>query len=268
MRFHRRANLVYHAGDAVDVDYVAAVSELVSGQCRGAPIQWQITTPDKLWKVVTGGRSGILGARLEGRVSCVKLYCDERLRTRVRVAIGRAKAKRAYHNGQRLMQLGIPCARMLGYAERRPTGPAMVIMELIADGKRLDHWIAMCGVQRELVLTLARFIRTMHERGVSHKDLSPRNIMVRLTSKGLGLLLLDYEDVRFSRNLQRKPRLENLHHLHERLARRVSLRDRLRFLHEYVSRDYPAWRAELAARLASSRSKYLQAPPRGDCADV
>lgn len=261
MKFHRKDDILFSADNAVDQDYVGQVSAMVGRRCQGKPCQWRLTAPEMLWKVFVGGRSGILGVRLDGRVACVKVYHDARLRNRLRVAMGLAKAKRAYRNGLRLRQLGIPCAAMLGYAERRPAGPAMVIMELLADARRLDHWIAEHGVTREGVLALARFLRLMHDRGVSHKDLSPRNIMVRPRGEGWDLLLLDYEDVRFSRVLRRQTRLENLHHLNERLALHVSLRNRLRFLREYAPQDYPVWRDELAGRLARSRSKYLQKRP-------
>jgi serine/threonine protein kinase len=123
---------------------------------------------------------------------------------------------------------------------------------------RLDHWAARQRAGRDAIVSLARFLRHMHDQGVAHIDLSPRNILIRTGAGGLEFFLLDYEDVRFAAHLSRRRRLDNLNHLHERTVRLISLRDRLRFLREYAGPDYEAWRDDLSRMIRRSRSKHVQ----------
>ncbi len=239
-------NIVYHSEEPGDLDYIRGVSEIVYAGYDGRGQQWQLTDSDGLWKISLGGRAGVLGVKLRDRVSCVKLYYDGQLRSKLRTLLGFSKGRRAFYNGMRLKQVGIGCPRMLGYAERRPTGPAMVITELISDGIRLDHWMPQQGMQREMVRALARYIRDMHDRGVFHLDLSPRNLLIQpFAGGGYKFFLLDYEDARFTRKVRRRTRLNNLHHLHERVMEFIPLRARVRFLRAYAREDYPAWRDAL-----------------------
>jgi tRNA A-37 threonylcarbamoyl transferase component Bud32 len=233
-----------------DCDYVRAVAEAVYACYPGAGSRWQLVDSDRMWRISFGGRAGVLGVRLDGRTGCVKLFYDERLFNRLRILAGFSKARRAYRHGRRLRQLGVACPEMWGYVERWPGKHGMIVTELIEDAQRLDLWIAQHGVSRDMIGALARFIRHMHDQGVSHMDLSPRNIFVRLHGRDFEFLLLDYEDARFARRVSRRRRLENLHHLHERLAQSVSVRNRLHFLHTYAPEDYKAWRNVLRRRLA------------------
>ncbi len=232
-----------------DRDYIREVCETVYASYSGGADRWQLVDTPQIWQISFGGRAGVVGVRVHGRVSCAKLFYDKRLRNPLRVALGLGKGRRAYRNGVRLGQLGVKCPQMWGYAERRPWGPGMIVTELIQDGKRLDHWIAEHGTSSALACALGRTLRDMHDKGVSHLDLSPRNILVRRCGDSFDFLLLDYEDARFSRQVSRRRRLENLHHLHERMIRLASVRERLRFLRAYAPPDYRAWRDTLRRML-------------------
>jgi tRNA A-37 threonylcarbamoyl transferase component Bud32 len=232
-----------------DHAYVQDVSEMVFAGYTGHGAHWQLVDSDQMWQMSFGGRAGVLGVKLNGRTGCVKLFYDERLRDRLRVRLGFSKGRRAYRNGVRLRRLGVNCPQMWGYAERRPSGPSMIVTELIDDGMRLDHWVSAHGASRGMILALARFVRGMHDRGVSHIDLSPRNILVRPRGEDLDFLLLDYEDARFAARVGTRIRLENLHHLHERMIRFAPVQDRLRFLREYTPQDYRPWRDALRRML-------------------
>ena len=135
----------------------------------------------------------------------------------------------------------------------------MIVMELLAEAERLDRWIARHGTGRALVRSVARFLRHMHDQGVTHVDLSPRNLLVTPAGDGFSVCLLDCEDARFRRRVTPGLRLADLHHLDERLLSAVSLRDRLRFLREYAGPQYPTWRKALGRMIRASRSKYVQA---------
>jgi len=253
MKLHKQDNLLFCSNDERDHDYVRAASQWVLSHYDGQGRHWRPTPSDQLWHVFFGGRSGVVGVRLDGRTCCVKLFYDERLRTKIRTALGFAKGRRAYRNGLRLHQARVKCPQIIGYAERRPFGPALVLSELIDDGMRLDHRARKHGVEPRSVVALARYIRKMHDRGVFHVDLSPRNILIRPDNGGAGFLLLDYEDVRFAHAVSRRIRARNIHHLHERMVPYLSLRDRVRFLRAYAEDDYDVYRDRLRQMIRKSK---------------
>ncbi|MBN1360816.1 MAG: hypothetical protein JW993_09500 [Sedimentisphaerales bacterium] len=253
MRYQETNGTLLYSHRESDLAFVRAVSKEVYTRYPGGADTWRPADPDRMWGISLSPRAGVLGVTINGRTACVKLFYDERLRNRVRTRLGFSKGRRAYRNGVCLGQLGIHCPQMWGYAERRPAGPGMIVTELIGDAARLDEWISNHGASRDMVRTLARFIRDMHDKGVWHVDLSPRNILVRFRAGQLDFLLLDYEDARFAPRVGRRRRLENLHHLHERMVRSIPIRDRLRFLHAYAPPDYRAWRDALHRMLGRSR---------------
>jgi len=240
------------AGDLRDV------AECVYRHYGGDRDRRLVADPGEIREISLGGRAGVVGVRLKGRSWCVKLFYDQRLRTRLRVLLGLAKARRAYRNGLRLDRLDIRCPRMLGYAEKRPGQLPLIVTEWVTEAVGLDQWIARHGVSRPLIASLARFLRHMHDRGVTHLDLSPRNLLAAPSGKGFDLWLLDCEDARFRRHLSERRRLADLHHLDERLLCTVSLRDRLRFLRDYAGPKYPTWRDTLGRMMETSQSKYAR----------
>ncbi len=230
---------------------------LQSYDTRGA--QWQVRPGPTLWPISLGGRAGVVGVRVQDRVCCAKLFYDRRWTTLLRTCLGRAKGKGAYHRALRLRQTGVSCPAPIGYAELRPWGPVLLVTELIADGHRLDHWIEANGTHRAGIDALARFLRAMHDHGITHQDLSPRNILVRSAGATCELYILDYEDTRFAARVSEKARLDDLHHLNERCLMAVGLRDRLRCLRGYAGPSYRRYREMLNQRMTASKSKYVEA---------
>jgi len=247
----------YQCCGNTDQDTLRRVTAEVLRHYDGCGETWQIPAESALWPISLGGRAGVVGVRLQDRVCCVKLFYDHRWMTRIRTWAGQAKAKSAYRHALRLQQVGVGCPSPLGYAEVRPWGPALLVTELIDDGMRLDHWIEAHGVSREGVNALACFLSHMHDRGVTHQDLSPRNILIRPSGTALEWLLLDYEDTRFADRVSEAARLDDLHHLHERVLMSVSLKDCLRCLRGYAGPDYEHYREKLNRRILNSRSKYV-----------
>lgn len=241
-----------------DRPYLEKVQALVLQQYDGQGPHWQLQSTENLWPISLGGRAGVVGVRIDQRTCCVKLFYDQRWTTRLRTFWGRAKARRAYHNALALCAKGVTCPSPLGYAERRPTGPTLLITELINNGQRLDHWIMDHGVSRSLIMVMARFLRHMHDSGFTHKDLSPRNVLIGSEDQGPTPYILDYEDIRCPAPVSLTNRLDNLHHLDERLLQILTLRERLQFLRAYAKEDYCAYRKALGKKLIESQSKYVQ----------
>ncbi len=258
MRFHRTGNIVFHSTETQDLDYVKQVAEKVYALYHGDGPDWHLPESDEMWEISFGGRAGVLGVKLRDRISCVKLFYDERIRTKLRIAAGFSKGRRAYQHGVRLAEAGIGCPRMLGWAEQRPTGPTMIVTELADNTERLDAWAAEHNPPPEAIAALARFIRRLHDKGIWHADLSPRNILIRTACSPCEFLLLDYEDAHFATRVSRRRRLENLHHLHERMVGYVPLRDRLRFLRVYAPSDYHRFRDTLRRMIEESGFEWLR----------
>ncbi len=257
MQFHKSGDINFCSVEPSDQAYIEGVARRVYTDYRGEGSRWELPSSDDLWRISFGGRAGVLGVRLDGRTSCVKLFYDERMRTKLRVAAGFAKGRRAYRHGLRLGRLGVNCPRMLGYAERRPTGPALIVTELAESAERLDLWVPQHGAPRPAIALLARFIRNLHDQGACHTDLSPRNILIRKSERTFEFLLLDYEDARFRSRIGRGRRLKDLHHLHERMVGYVPLRDCLRFLHGYAPQDHAIFRDELRRLIEKSGFRWL-----------
>jgi tRNA A-37 threonylcarbamoyl transferase component Bud32 len=258
MQLHKAGDIRFCSAEARDLDFIREVVQNVYARYQGEGPQWQLPSSEAMWPISFGGRAGVLGIKVKGRIACVKLFYDERMRAKLRVALGHSKGRRAYQHGVRLKEIGIACPRMLGYAERRPAGPSLIVTELIEDATRIDRWVPEHGVERDALVGLAHFVRHMHDNGVSHLDLSPRNILVRRRNGTLEFLLLDYEDARFARRVSRRKRLNNLHHLHERVAGYVSLRNRLRFLRIYAQQEYPVFRDALVHTMTRSDFQWLR----------
>lgn len=253
------ATIHYECKRAADQSYLERVTAevLQSYDARGA--QWQVNPSPTLWPISLGGRAGVVGVRVQDRACCVKLFYDRRRTTLLRTWMGKAKGKSAYRHAIRLREAGVLCPMPIGYAEVRPWGPALLVTELIADGYRLDHWIASNGTSPEGIAALARFLRTMHDQGITHQDLSPRNLLVRPVDASFELFILDYEDTRFAAGVSEQARLDDLHHLNERCLMTVGLRDRLRCLRGYAGPSYRRYRKMLNQRMTASTSKYVEA---------
>lgn len=90
--------------------------------------------------------------------------------------------------------------------------------------------------KRQLVRDVAALVRTLHERGVSHRDLKEQNILVREEASGrLSPLLLDLDGVRFI-CVGWRQRAREVARLARAFPDRSALSDtdRVRFLHAYL----------------------------------
>lgn len=259
MRLRKNNTLIFCSSGPDTDPALLRVAEQVYRRYDGSQARWALVDCPQIWKICLGRRSGVVGVNQDGRLYAVKLFYDQRARTRLRVRLGLAKARRAYRNGLRLTQRGIRCPQTLGYVEQRPGRLPLLVMELLTDAVQLDHWIDRHGVSEPLVRAVARFVRHLHDQGCFHRDLSPRNLMVGPAGQGFRVWLVDPEDARFRRRVSQRHRLANLHHLHERLLCRVSLRDRLRFLRDYAGPGYRTWGDTLRRMIRTPRSMKIQA---------
>jgi serine/threonine protein kinase len=172
---------------------------------------------------------------------------------------------RTYHNGQRLSQMGISCARPLGLVRKSTLGTVRtewVIMEVIPGALELDRYMVKQislgwtpDERKGLARLFGRFIGSIHARGVFHSDLKTCNIVVsdagstpeadsaQSTSEGSSKVyhsgtvhfsLLDYDDVTFAREVTDKKRIKNLIQIFLSTPIAVRASQYLLFLDEYA----------------------------------
>lgn len=234
-----RLRLVRIENEPLVLRATAAVLSAYDGSRR----HWKPDEAEHLWKICLNKRAGVVGVEVGGDRCCVKLYYDDRPRTRLRTLLGRTRALRAYQNGLVLRRCGIRCPHVIGQAEARPWGPSLIVTELVEGAVPVNRFLAEHGPNGELVRQFAAFVRKMHDAGVAHTDLQLRNVLVRPRGRAEGagvgtggyeFLLVDLEDVRVHRRVSDRLRMANLHRMNKWALATVPLKWRLRFLKHYL----------------------------------
>ncbi len=209
-----------------------------------------------VWNICLARRAGVFGVEESGRRVCVKLFYDDGLKACSRNFFRCSKAKRAWRCGVKLLKCHLSVPMMIGYAENEK-GMGLMITKFVEDSVRLDIQIEENEPRKSVAVALGRFVRQMHDAGVTHEDLSLRNVLVH--KNGAAFVLLDYEDARFYKTVSEKQRLDNLHHLNERALTVVPESIRRAFLSAYLKdeKEISRWCTELKNRLVRHPSKYI-----------
>jgi serine/threonine protein kinase len=156
-----------------------------------------------------------------------------------------------------MIDRGLPTPRPWLVLHRRRWGFAGVgylLCDLVADARNLHDAARKTGpVEREqLTDTLARWVRLMHDRGISHRDLKAPNILVRADG---ACEFIDLVGVRTRRRVPRVIRIRDLARLNASFVAspHVTWRDRVRFLQTYLLRglrgpgDWKDWGRQVFA---------------------
>ncbi len=246
------------AANPPDVNVVKQVATLVFGVYDGRGSNWDLQDSAAMWEISFGGSAGVVALVVDDQRYCAKLYYDRRLKARLRDLLGFSKARRAYNKGLELTRRGIPCPRIVGFAAAR-RGTGLLVTELADGYERVDVRLERNGGRSELLRRLGGFVRGMHKAGVTHRDLSARNLLTRIDgpAEAPEFLLLDYEDAGFAAAVSTEAALENLHHLYERLLAATSDEERRALVEGYASPGNPtAWQSRLDAMITARPSKY------------
>lgn len=242
-----------------DLDYAHAVADMVFAAYDGQTYKWRLTDTDSLWKIHFGVSAGVVGVAGNERRACVKLFYDRRLKARFRNVFKLSKAQVAYERGQALVEHGIACPAMLGYAEN-DSGMGLIVSELAEGYEQVDARLGH-DTGTLFLSAVGTFLRTMHEAGVSHKDLSPRNMLVKEGSAGgrFSFLLLDGEDTRIASCVSLRKRREELHHFYERIYRLVPEGHRRYLIEAYaIGEDPTGWLRTMEEMVEKRPSKYTR----------
>jgi tRNA A-37 threonylcarbamoyl transferase component Bud32 len=162
---------------------------------------------------------------------------------------------------RRLKAVGVPVVEGVGCAIL--TGAfgwrGFLLTREVADATDLEAWLHGRGPDeargREVLREAGRAVRRLHDAGVAHADLHPKNLLV---AEGTRVLLLDLDKAReFEGVLEDGERLSNLVRLGRAIEKqrlkglRTGRRDALRFLEGYAgSREAAgAWLERVQQRL-------------------
>jgi tRNA A-37 threonylcarbamoyl transferase component Bud32 len=150
----------------------------------------------------------------------------------------RSGAMRSWTAGNSFIDRGLPTPRPWLVLHRQRLGVPTVgylLCEEVPDARHLDEVIPTADrtARRELTERLARWVRLMHERGASHRDLKAANILVTAAGE---CQFIDLVGVRLRRNVGRALRVRDLARLNASFVSSpgVSRTDRLRFLRVYL----------------------------------
>jgi tRNA A-37 threonylcarbamoyl transferase component Bud32 len=151
--------------------------------------------------------------------------------------VHRSKALRSWVSGQGLRERGLPTPRPLAVLHRSHNGlwqDGYLLMEKIEGARDLHAFLREptdLGDKRRRIDEVARLVRELHRRQLSHRDLKAANVL--LTDSACWLIDL-VGVVRYER-LRRPRRLQNLTRLHASFHQSGALTrsDKLRFLRVY-----------------------------------
>jgi tRNA A-37 threonylcarbamoyl transferase component Bud32 len=169
----------------------------------------------------------------------VKHCCINGPRAWAREVLRPPKARLEFENAERLLKLGIGAAVPLAWGTldspwpgesfliTRDLSPAVPFTEFVEGESRAD-------VRRQLARGLGRFLALLHDRGVTHPDPHPGNILVEMPPSLVPhFSLLDVHAVHFGRPLAWGDSLANLVRYNRWFQLRATAADRARFWREY-----------------------------------
>ena len=156
---------------------------------------------------------------------------------------------RSWLNGHAFLDRGLATPRPWLMLHRKKLGlttTGYLLCDRVENAKHLHDAVRDYErpARRQLMEKLAREIRLMHERGVSHRDLKAANILV--TASG-DCQFIDLVGVRLQENVSRAVRIRDLTRLNASFVNstHVTRSDRVRFLRTYllwVLRGQAGWK--------------------------
>lgn len=175
----------------------------------------------------------------DGREVCVKEYRPRPLARRLEDLLRPAPPLREWRAAEALARLGVPAPAAFALVLPSPlgAGSAFLVMEWLAGAVGVNRYAlrATAAQRRLLVDAAARFVASLHARGVRHADLKGSNLLVRERGGELELFVVDLAAVRWRGAPSEPERIESLAQLNASTPLAVTRAERLRFLARYLA---------------------------------
>lgn len=199
-----------------------------------------------------------------------------------------SRARSEYQSLRQMRQLGIQGVRPVAYGERRVglfVRSCFIITEAVPDATALASFIQNFGgnnspravaIRREILTSLARQVRHMHQAGFVHRDLFWRNVLIRcLPGERFEFYFLDASVGQWIRRSSRREEsiVADLAAMGAAAPHFCSKPDQLRFLLEYLgvkklSDEQHEWLRHVQERSSRLRTQELERLRRGRVFDV
>jgi len=171
--------------------------------------------------------------------------------------------------GQDAAQRGIPVARAVAaiIEAKRLLWTCSLVTEEIQDAIDLAEYVCwlpatppreILSEKRDIIDAVAKAIRKMHDAGLYHADLQARNILIRRTTTGVDVFLIDLDKSFIRADLPERLRAQNIRRLNRSIMKMqralppIDDDDRRRFLKAYRSGD-PIFGEDVSSILKSCR---------------
>ncbi len=172
---------------------------------------------------------------------CLKQFCYPHFWGRVKEYFRRSKGLKAWVAANGLRARGIPTLKPLAFVERRDRvglKESFLFMEALAGDLEMDRYV-LKGFEalkrkRFFIKTFARWLDGLHRINVYHKDMKTCNILVSEKGEAWDFHLLDFEDIRMDKKVNRKELFRNFLQLNTSTPRIMTKVDRFRCFSEYL----------------------------------
>ncbi|MDK1032161.1 MAG: lipopolysaccharide kinase InaA family protein, partial [Planctomycetia bacterium] len=150
---------------------------------------------------------------------------------------------RGWLKGHWLLMRGVATARPVAVLRRKggwSLDNSLLATEKLRDSVALDKWWRQSQTprhRRRIVEQLARFVRRLHNLGISQRDLKAQNILVQMRSPDYHqLYLIDLDGLKFRRRVSHRRKVQNVMRLNVSADEVgvISRSQRLRFLRSYM----------------------------------
>lgn len=154
--------------------------------------------------------------------------------------LGSDPAKNQWYWSNALRLRLLPTPRILGWYQNSKTGCSYVLAEELSGALQLDRWLERSGDNSSsrygMIWTLARAIRTLHQRGLYNRDMKAANIMVDTKNQ---IYWVDLGGIGHLSTADNHRKLKDLARLAGSFwySKQVTHSDRLRFLKIYLTSE-------------------------------
>lgn len=187
---------------------------------------------------------GCLGNSNEPLV--IKIFKRPHFFDQIKYLFRSSRSRKEWQIGQKLSNLGILTPFLVTYVALRRwcflTKDLIVSKEIIG-ADPLINWVEINIIQRaspfserkEVIRTLGRFVRRIHDQGIFSNDFHQGNILIKAEPRQPPLFyLIDLHAIRVKKELTLRERIKNLSQFNNF---RIPVRDRMRFLNAYLQEE-------------------------------